>query len=179
MSVISHVAVWRQEKANDKQKGRQVDFLKLRTLCLKRFVSPLRLAWGSLLLLWPDSEVLCMIIQLHFVQLFLFYLNLLFFVVSMMCTLGKPYKTKTRVNLGIAHTAIGPPFCVCVCVFFYGRGGGHKNKNLPIKQRFLDRGDGRRDSRRENDTLKRQLWWDKIIALERKISGNPKSINSW
>ena len=84
-----------------------MDFLKLRTLCLKRFVSPLRLAWGSLL--WLDSEVLCMIIQLHFVQLFLFYLNLLFFVVSMMCTLGKPYKTKTRVNLGIAQTLIQPP----------------------------------------------------------------------
>ena len=27
-------------------------------------------------------------------------------------------------------------------------------------QRFPDRGDGRRDSRRENDSLKRQLWWD-------------------
>ena len=36
-----------------------------------RPVSPSRLAWSPLALLWADSGVLCMIIEIHFVQLFL------------------------------------------------------------------------------------------------------------
>ena len=46
------------------------------------------------------------------------------------------------------------------------------------KQRFLERGDGRRDSRRENDTLKRQLWWENdkknLVWL---VDGSEKFLN--